>query len=110
MVTLWRFNAGMIHHSFLSNGTSITADVYCEEPGTMMERLANLRPALVNRSSAVGLFDQTRSHAAQRTGPELQELEFEVLRHPSYWPELALIDFYSFQRLKNFFIGKIINT
>lgn len=67
MVTLCWLNAGIIHRSFLPNGTSITADVYCEELGTVIEKLANLLPALrVNCLSVVRLPDEARPHAAQR--------------------------------------------
>src|SRR5262249_25010039 len=79
MVTNWWSNAGVIHHSFLPNGTSITADVYCEELNTMMEKLARLQLALVNRSAPLLLHDNARPHTAQQTVSKLQELGLEVL-------------------------------
>ena len=72
MVTVWWSSAGVIHHSFLPNGVSITADVYCEELNTMMEKLAHLQPALVNRSSPLLLHDNARPHTAQQTVSKLQ--------------------------------------
>jgi len=41
MVTVWWSSASVIHHSFLPNGMSVTADVYCEELNTTMEKLAS---------------------------------------------------------------------
>lgn len=110
MVTVWWSNAGVIHHSFLPNGTSITADVYCEELNTMMEKLARLQPALVNRSAPLLLHDNARPHTAQQTVSKLQELGLEVLRHAPYSPDLAPTDFYFFQNLDNFLAGKKFNT
>ncbi|XP_045445735.1 histone-lysine N-methyltransferase SETMAR-like [Melitaea cinxia] len=51
MVTIWCSSAGVIYHSFLPNGISIIADVYCEELTTIMGKLARLQPALVIRSA-----------------------------------------------------------
>ena len=110
MVTVWWSSAGVIHHSFLPNGVSITADVYCEELNTMMEKLAHLQPALVNRSSPLLLHDNARPHTAQQTVSKLQELGLEALRHPPYSPDLAPTDYYFFQNLDNFLAGKKFNT
>lgn len=110
MVTVWWSSAGVIHHSFLPNGMSITADVYCEELNTMMEKLAHLQPALVNRSSPLLLHDNARPHTAQQTVSKLQELGLEALRHPPYSPDLAPTDYYFFQNLDNFLAGKKFNT
>ena len=71
MVTVWWSSTGVIHHNFLPNGESITADVYCEELNTMMEKLARLRPALVNRSSPLLLHDNARPHITQMTVSKL---------------------------------------
>lgn len=107
MVTVWWSSAGVIHHSFLSNGVSITVDVYCEVLNTMMEKLAHLKPALVNRSSP---HDNARPHTAQQTVSKLQELGLEALRHPPYSPDLAPTDYYFFQNSDNFLSGKKFNT
>ncbi|XP_045447536.1 histone-lysine N-methyltransferase SETMAR-like [Melitaea cinxia] len=49
MVTVWWSSAGVIHHSFIPNGISITADVCCEELNIIIVKLARFQPALVNR-------------------------------------------------------------
>ncbi|XP_050663955.1 histone-lysine N-methyltransferase SETMAR-like [Leptidea sinapis] len=100
--------SAVIHHSFLPNGVSITADIYCEELNTMMEKLAHLQPELVNRSSP--LHDNARPHTAQQTVSKLQKLGLEALRHPPYSPDLAPTDYYSFRNLDNFMKGKKFNT
>jgi histone-lysine N-methyltransferase SETMAR len=49
MVTVWWSSAGVIHYNFMKPGTSITADIYCKELQTMLEKLAIKQPKLVNR-------------------------------------------------------------
>lgn len=110
MVTVWWTSAGLVHHSFLPNGTTMTADVYCQELQTMMEKLAIQQPTLVNRSSLLLLHDNARVHTSRQTIAKLQELQLEALRHPPYSPDLAPTDFYFFQNLDNFLSGKKFNT
>lgn len=91
-----------MHHSFLQNGMTITADVYCDElEKRMMEKLAHLQPALVNRSPPLLLHDNARPHTAQQTVSKLQELGLEALPHP---PDLVPTDYYFFQNLDNFLL------
>lgn len=59
-------SAGIIRHSFLPNGISITADVHCEELDIIIEQVANCRPALVNRSAPLLLYDNARPHTPSR--------------------------------------------
>jgi len=105
MVTVWWSNAGVIHHSFLPNGMSITADVYCEEMNTMMEKLAHLQPVSVNRWSPLLLHNNTRPQIAQQTVSKLQELGLEALCHPPYSPDFTPTDFYV-SRIKSYKIDR----
>ena len=43
--------SGVIHHSFMKPGQSITADVYCYQLDEMMRNLAIKQTKLVNRMS-----------------------------------------------------------
>ncbi|CAK1588357.1 unnamed protein product [Parnassius mnemosyne] len=60
---------------------SITADLYCEELNTMVEK--SLKPALVNRSFSLLLHDNARLHTAQQTVSKLQGMGLEALCHLS---------------------------
>lgn len=112
MVTVWLPRVGIIYHSSsLSNDTSFTADMYCEELDTRTE---NLRPALGNRTSPLLLHSNARPHTAQQTVSKLQEDRIEkrlkVLRHTPYSPNFAPTDFYFFQSLDNFLVEKTFNN
>ena len=106
MVTVWWSSAGVIHHSFMKPGESITANVYCKQLDEMIEKLAIKQPKLVNRTTPILLHDNARPHPAQITVAKLQELELETLRHPPYSPDLAPTDYHFFRNSDNFFQGK----
>lgn len=106
MVTVWWSGAGVIHHSFMKTGETITADAYCRELDEMVRKLAIKQPKLVNRMTPILLHDNARPHTARITVAKLQELELEVLRHPPYSPDLAPTDYHFFLNLNNFMIGE----
>ncbi|CAK9826066.1 Histone-lysine N-methyltransferase SETMAR [Anthophora retusa] len=110
MVTVWWSASGVIHHSFMEPGQSITADVYCYQLDEMMRNLAIKQPKLVNRMTPILLHDNARPHAARMTVSKLQELKLETLRHPPYSPDLAPTDYYFFRNLNNFLSGKKFNS
>ena len=110
IVTVWWSGSGVIHHSFMKPGRSITADVYCYQLDEMMRNLAIKQPKLVNRMTPILLHDNARPHAARMTVSKLQELKLEILRHPPYSPDLAPTDYRFFQNLNNFLSGKKFNS
>lgn len=110
MVTVWWSGSGVIHHSFMEPGQSITADVYCNQLEQMMKKLAIKQPKLVNRLTPILLHDNARPHAARITVLKLQELKLETLPHPPYSPDLAPTDYHFFQNLDNFLSGKKFNS
>lgn len=110
LVSVWWTSAGIVHYSFLKSGQTITADVYCQQLQTMMEKLAAKQPRLVNRSTPLLLHDNARPHTAQQTATKLEELQLESLRHPPYSPDLAPTDYHFFRNLDNFLQGKKFNS
>jgi [histone H3]-lysine36 N-dimethyltransferase SETMAR len=54
------------------------------------------------------LFMKKMHHQEQsiKTMAKLQELDFELLSHPSYSPDLAPSDFFLFLDLKKMLVGK----
>jgi histone-lysine N-methyltransferase SETMAR len=110
LVSVWWTCAGIVHYSFLRPGLTITAEVYCKELQTMMDKLAVKQPRLVNCSSPLLLHDNARPHTAQKTVTKLLELRLESLRHPPYSPDLAPTDFHFFRNLDNFIQEKIFRS
>jgi [histone H3]-lysine36 N-dimethyltransferase SETMAR len=110
MVTVWWSAAGLIHHSFLNPGETITAYRYCHEIDEMHRKLQRLRPDLVNRKGPIILHDNARPHVAQQTLQKLYELGYETLPHPPYSPDLSPTDYHFFKHLDNFLQKKTFNN
>ncbi|KAJ0182547.1 hypothetical protein K1T71_001916 [Dendrolimus kikuchii] len=64
LVSIWWTSAGIVHYRFLKSGQTITADVYCQQLQTMMEKLGAKQPTLLNRSRPLLLQDNARPHTA----------------------------------------------
>jgi [histone H3]-lysine36 N-dimethyltransferase SETMAR len=102
MVTVWWCAAGLIHHSFLNSGETITADKYCQQIDEMHRKLQHKYPALVNRKGPILLHDNARPHVARTTLQKLNELGYELLGHPPYSPDLSPTDYHFFKHLDQF--------
>ena len=110
MVTVWWTSRGVIYHSFLKPGQSITAEVYCIQLEEMMKNLAKKLPKLANRDTPILLHDNARPHVANRTQLKILEMDLETIDHPPYSPDLSPTDYCLFQNLDNFLQGKIFKT
>ena len=64
----------------------------------------------VNRSSERRkvplLDDNARAHTAKVTRQKLEDLEWEVLLHPAYWPDLRPSHYHRFHSLRNDLVTK----
>lgn len=106
MVTVWWSSAGIIHYNFLNQGDAITADKYCSEIQIMHDKLRQKQPSLVNRKGPILLHDNARPHVAQQTLQKLNELQYEILPHPPYSPDISPTDFHLFKHLDHFMTNK----
>ncbi|KAK2578993.1 hypothetical protein KPH14_012652 [Odynerus spinipes] len=102
MVTIWWNAQGVIHYSFLQSGETITAESYCREIDVMHEKLTKKQPALLNRHDAILLHDNTRPHKALITVDKLTSLQYEILPHPPYSPDILPTDYYLFRNYELF--------
>lgn len=106
MVTVWWSASGLIHHSFLNPGETITAEIYCQQIDEMHLKLQQHHPALVNRKGPILLHDNARPHVAHLTLQKLNNLGYEILPHPAYSPDLSPTDYHFFKHLENFLRDK----
>ena len=102
MVTVWWSAAGLIHHSFLNPGETITAEKYCQQIDEMHQKLQRMCPRLVNMKGPNLLHDNARPHVAQSTLQKLNELGYETLPHPPYSSDLSPTDYHFFKHLDNY--------
>lgn len=106
MFTVWWNAAGVIHYSFLRPGETITAEKYCQYIDEMHDKLKIVLPSLVNRHGPLLLHDNAWPHTSHKTIAKLNELEYEVLQHPPYSPDLSPTDFHFFKHLELLLKGK----
>ena len=109
MITVWWTASGLIHHSFLETGKTITAESYSREIDICYKKLAEKRPYMVNRKGPILLHDNARPHVGKITQKKLSSLGIEVLPHPPYSPDLSPTDYHMFRHLDNFLSGKIFD-
>ena len=100
MLTVFWDSQGPLLEHYHERGTTINSVRYSE----MLT--AKLKPAIRSKrrgllsKGVVLLHDNARPHTAAHTAETLQKLNFEVLDHPPYSPDLAPSDFHLFGPLK----------
>ena len=109
MVTVWWSAAGLIHHSFLNPGETITVK-YCRQIDEMHQKLQCMCPRLVNMKGPILLHDNARPHVAQLTLQKLNELGYDTLPHPPHSPDLSPTDYHFFKHLDNFLREKCFKS
>ena len=72
---------------------------YCREIDEIHQKLARNRPPLVNRKGSTLLHDNARAHASMIIRQKLHTLDYEVLDHLPYSPDLSPTDFHFLKHL-----------
>ena len=106
MLCVWWDIHGIIHYELLKPGETITADVYCAQLEQLKKALLSKRPGLINRGKVILQHDNTCPRAAKKTREKINELNWEVLPHPPYSPDLAPLDYHLFRSMQHFFKEK----
>ena len=89
LVTVWSFAPDLTRYSFLNPGETITSEKYAQQIDAMHQKLQGLQPVLVNRKGPVLLYNNTQLPVLQSMFPKLNKLDFEILHHPPYSPDLS---------------------
>lgn len=106
MVCVWWDMKGIVHWELLPRGTTIDADYYCEQLERVQDALRKRRPALVNRRGVILLHDNAKAHIAKKTRDKIRELDWELLPHPPYSPDISPSDYHLFRALSRFLGGQ----
>ena len=107
MITVWWTAAHLIHYSFLNPGESTTSKKYAQQINeNWHQELPQLQLALVNRMGSILPHDNTQPHITQSMLLKLNELDYKVLPHLPYSPDLSPTDYHFFKHLNNFLQGK----
>jgi hypothetical protein len=94
MLCIWWDMEGIIHYELLGRNQTVTAERYCQQLRRLEEAIQQRRPG---RGHGVILqYDSARPHAANMTKAAIQELDWEILPHSSYSPDLSPSDYHLF--------------
>ena len=86
---------GIIYWKLLSDGCTVTADLYCQQ----LDRVAqNLKG---KKNLVYFLHDNARPHVAKPTREKLLELGWVTIPHPPCSPDLTPADYHLFGSLSN---------
>ena len=110
IVTVWWSAAWLIYYGFLNPGKIITYEKYAQQIDEMHRKLQCLQLALVNRKGPVLLHNSAWVHVAQPTLQKLNELDYQVLHHPPYSPDLLPTDYCYIKHFNNILQGKCFHN
>ena len=108
MICVWWDWEGIVHWEMLKKNATANKELYIAQLHHVNEPIRLKRP--YQQGQTILLHNNTRSHVAQVVNTALQELEWEVLQHPSYSPDLAPMDYYLFHFLSNHMRGVTFNN
>ena len=106
LLCVWWNSKRIVHFEFLKPGETVNKDVYSAQLERVQRALLQKQPSLVNRWGVILHHDNARPHIAETTRETIQRLNWEIIPHPPYSPDLAPSDYHLFLNLQNFLTGK----
>ncbi|XP_023230347.1 histone-lysine N-methyltransferase SETMAR-like [Centruroides sculpturatus] len=106
MLCIWWDWRGIIYYELLPENQTINSEKYCSQLSELKRAIDQKRPELANRKGIVFHQDNARPHVSLATRQKLLQLDWDVLVHPPYSPDLAPSDYHLFRSLQNSLDGK----
>lgn len=106
MLSVWWDYKGVVHYEVLPSGRTIDSTLYCSQLTRLAREISIKRPELANRKGVVFHHDNAKPHTSLTTRSKLLRLDWDVLPHPPYSPDLAPSDYHLFRSLQNSLKGK----
>jgi histone-lysine N-methyltransferase SETMAR len=105
MLTVFWDTQGILSAHFQKHGENVNSASYGKVLLKLQDAIYRKCPGQLARGVLLH-HDNGRPHIARESQERIQELQWELLDHPSYSPDLAPSDFYLFGPLKNHLGGK----
>jgi transposase len=100
MLCIWWDQLGAVYYELLQPNESITGARYRTQLMRLSQALKEKRPQYVERHDKVILqHDNARPHVAQPVKTYLETLNWEILPHPPYSPDIAPSDYHLFRSM-----------
>ena len=90
----------IIHFELFNQNETVIADLYIQQLQHVHQSFLEKHPALINRKN-----DNARPHTIRVTQEKILELDWSVLPHPPYSPDLVPSDYHLFRSLQNSLMG-----
>jgi histone-lysine N-methyltransferase SETMAR len=104
LIVFWDSQGVLLTH-FQKHGENVNSASYCEVLLKLRNAIRRKRPGQLARDVLLH-HDSARPNTARTIQKGIQELQWELLEHPPYSPDLAASDFSLFDPLKNQFGAK----
>lgn len=108
MLCVWWSMEGVVHWELLPRNQTVNAALYCAQLNRVRDRIQLKQPN--RKHEVILLHDNARPHVAKLTQEALKTLNWEVLPHPPYSPDIAPTDYYLFRCLSNDLAGASFKT
>lgn len=99
MLCIFWNQKGILHWELLPRDETVDRHVYSEQLKRLAAAIQEKEPD--RHHQVLFLHDNARPHIAKKVKQTLEELGWEVLKHPPYSPDLAPSDFHLFLALDN---------
>ena len=96
---------GILLIDYLSKGKTINGEYYANILDQLHQNIQQKRPGLAHKK-IIFHQDNARPHTCNIAMSKISELNFDLLPHPPYSPDLAPSDFHLFPKLKMFLGGQ----
>jgi hypothetical protein len=87
----------IVHYKLLERNLTVTDERYCQQLRLLEEEIQEKHSG--RRHGVIIQHDNARLHAANMTKAAIQELDWEILPHPPYTPDLVPSDYHFFRSL-----------
>lgn len=102
LLCIWWDMQGVVYFELLKPGETVTGVRYTNQLDHLNDALMSKRPAVAsNRRKVILLHDNARPHVAKVVKDALSKLEWEVLPHPAYSPDIAPSDYHLFRSMQH---------
>lgn len=106
LLCIWWDQQGVLYYELLKPNETVTADVYRRQLNKLNDVMLQKRPAIAsNKRKVILLHDNARPHVARVVKDTLLQLEWEVLPHPAYSPDIAPSDYHLFRSMQHGLVG-----
>ena len=100
MLCIWLDQKCLVYYELLKSDDSITGDRYQLQLIRLSHALREKRPEYKQRHDKVILLHNARPHVAKVVKQYLETLNWDVLPHPLYFPNIAP-DYWLFRRMQH---------